>query len=295
MNLKKRIINKICRLGFLNFMPDESYLKLRFKTEMGYPLDLKSPKTFNEKLQWLKLYDRNPEYTKLVDKYGVRKYIADKIGDEYLIPLLGVWDNFDDIDFDKLPEQFVLKCTHDSGGIVICTDKLKFDKALARKKINKSLKRNFFYLTREWPYKNVKPKILAECYMEDKICGELIDYKFFCFKGNVPTVMVCIGRKYGDTKFYFFDSIWNLMRINKRGIQEKPDFSLPKPHNIEKMFELAKVLSSDFPFVRIDLYNCNRKIYFGEITFFPDSGFDNNLIAETDKWFGSMINLEELK
>lgn len=277
-------------MGLTNFLPDKIYLKIRFYLEMGKKLDLKNPQTFNEKLQWLKLYDRNPEYTKMVDKYEVRKYIAEKIGEEYLIPLLGVWDSFDEIDFDKLPDQFVLKCNHDSGGLVICRDKSKLDIEAARKKINKSLKRDFFKITREWPYKDVKPRIIAEKYMSDSD-GKFIDYKFFCFNSFVHNVMVCVDRELGDTKFYFFDKNWDLLRLNKRGKNAPENFSLPKPENMEKMFEIASILSKGTVFSRIDLYNTDGKIYFGEITFFPSSGFDANLLEETDHLFGDLTKI----
>ena len=165
----------------LNLLPDEAYLKLKYRIRMGKPLNLKDPKTFCEKLQWLKLHDRKPEYTTMVDKAAVKGYVAEKLGSQYLIPTLGVWDKFDDIDFDALPDQFVLKCTHDSGGLVICRDKAKLDRDVARKKLERSLKNNYFHRNREWPYKNVKPRILAEVYMKDRGHRDLPVYKFFCF------------------------------------------------------------------------------------------------------------------
>ena len=190
----RRILLGLTSRGFLNFLPDETILKIKFKDRIGKELNLKKPKTFNEKLQWLKLYDRNPAYTKLVDKYEVRKHIAKTIGQEYLIPLLGVWDTFEDINFSKLPNQFVLKCTHDSGGLIICTDKNRLDIDAARKKINKCLKRNYYYPGREWPYKNVKPRIICEKYMVDESGTELKDYKFMCFNGEVKCIFVCLNR-----------------------------------------------------------------------------------------------------
>lgn len=276
----------------MKLIPDKLYLELMFRRRMGKKLNLDNPRTFNEKLQWLKLYDRRPEYTKMVDKYAVKKYVADIIGEEYIIPTLGVWESFDEIDFSQLPNQFVLKCTHDSGGLVICRDKSRFDRESARKKIDKSLKRNYYYSGREWPYKNVPPRIIAEKYMEDSKTKELRDYKFFCFNGYVDCVMICLDRYTGDTKFYFFDKYWNLKRLNKRGKEAPENFTLPKPECIDEMFEIAAALSKNIPFMRVDLYQSNGKVYFGELTFFPDSGFDANLLSKTDKYFGDLINLK---
>lgn len=430
-------------------IPDDIYLRWQFKRIMGYPLDLKNPKTFNEKLQWLKLYDRKPIYTTMVDKYEAKKYVASIIGEQYIIPTLGVWQHFDDIDFNKLPRQFVLKCTHDSGGLVIVRDKNDLDIKRTRRRINASLKRNFYYMGREWPYKNVKPRIIAEKYMSDgrqqdtgelsdyklmcfdgkvrctftctdrftgklkvtffdnnwnvlpferhypksdkpiaqpqnfekmKVLAEqlakdipfvrvdfyningnlyfgeltfypgcgfeefapkeadyklgewiklpytmggyilktdkyllwihpgnksldapnkqydtLVDYKFFCFNGYVDCVMLCVDRQSGNPKFYFFDKDWNLLRLNKRGKNAPNNFTLPKPEGIDQMFFIASKLSVGLKFARIDLYNCNGKIYFGEITFFPDCGFDKNLLQETEMRFGNLIDLQEVK
>ena len=186
----KRLIIRLGKNSFLKCISDEKYLKLTFKDKMGYPLNLKEPKTFCEKLQWLKLYNRKPEYSDMVDKYEAKKYVAERIGDEYIIPTLGVWDKFEDIDFDNLPNQFVLKCTHDSGGLAICRDKSNFDKEYARKKIKKCLKHNYYWSSREWPYKNIKPRIIAEKYMEDSVTKELRDYKFFCFNGKMKFMFI---------------------------------------------------------------------------------------------------------
>ena len=287
-NLFRRIINKLIVYGVFNFLPDEQYLKMRYWLELGKKLDLKNPQTFNEKLQWLKLYDRNPEYTKMVDKYEVRKYIAEKIGEEYLIPLLGVWDNFDDIDFDKLPDQFVLKCTHDSGGLVICKDKSEIDIEAVRKKINKCLKRNFYKLSREWPYKNVKPRIIAEKFMVDESGTELKDYKIFCFGGEPKALFVATDRPH-DTRFDFFDMEFNhlpFLNGHPNAVKE-----IKKPAGFEKMSKLAKKLSEGMSQVRIDFYDINGKVYFGEITFFHWSGMVPFEPEEWDYKFGDMIEL----
>ena len=281
-------------LHFYDKVPDEEFLKRNFKLVMGKELDLENPKTFNEKLQWLKLYDRKPEYTMMADKYAVRKYIAEKLGEEYLIPLLGVWDNPDDIDFDKLPNKFVLKCTHNSGlGMCICKDKSKLDIKKTKKNLKRGLNQNYYLLGREWPYKNIPRKIIAEAYMEDIETEELRDYKFFCFNGYVENVMVCIERNIAEPKFYFFNKEWDLLRINKRGKSAPKGFTILKPKGLEAMFKVASELSKGLAFARIDLYYCNGRIYFGEITFFPDSGLDQNLLPETDKYLGKLINIEK--
>lgn len=270
---------------------DELFLKLKYRLIMKKKLILKNPQTFNEKLQWLKLHDRKPKYTMMVDKYEVRKYIAQKLGEEYLIPLLGVWDNVDDIDFDALPNQFVLKCNHNSGlGMCICKDKSKLDIEKVKKELKKGLKQDYYMTGREWPYKNVKQKIIAEQYISDGNENGLTDYKFFCFDGNVHSVMLCIDRD-TEPKFYFFDREWNLLKLNIRGKDVPDNFTLPKPDRMEDMFKIASQLSKGMKFLRVDLYCCNSKIYFGELTFFPDSGFDANLLTETDKLFGNLINL----
>ena len=179
----------------LRILPDKLYIQLQYFYHFYRFANLKNPQTFNEKLQWLKLYDRNPLYTTMVDKYKVKEYVANIIGKEYIIPTLAVYNNVEDIDFDRLPNQFVLKCNHDSGGLVICKDKSKLDKKGAIKKLSKALKNNFYYNGREWPYKNVKPCVIAEQYMEDSETEELRDYKFFCFNGDVKILFVALGRQ----------------------------------------------------------------------------------------------------
>ncbi len=274
----------------LRFLPDETYVKLYYRVHVKRKLNLKKPKTFNEKLQWLKFNDRDPFYAIVVDKYKVREYIKDTIGEEYLIPLIGVWDNFDDIDFDSLPDKFVLKCNHDSGGLVICTDKDKLDIKAARKKINSSLKCQFYYVGREWQYKNVKPKIICEQFIGEQDCPPA-DYKISCFNGKPDNIMVCYGRETGTTKYYFFDMDWKLLRYNKWGKNAPEDFTLPKPENLEDMIRVAEILSKPYYYARIDLYNIDGKIYFGEITLCPNSGFDANILPETDELFGEKLKL----
>ena len=267
------IITRLMDLNFFWFIKDKSFLKIKYKLVMGTKLDLDNPKTFNEKLQWLKLYDRNSEYTKMVDKYEAKEYVANIIGKEHIIPTLGVWDKFDDIDFDALPNEFVLKPTHTSGNVFICKDKSKIDYKKLKKQVNKWLKRDYYKIHREWPYKNVKPRIIAEEYMENKDHTSIKDYKFYCFNGQADYVMICTGRETGHPKFYFYNKEWKFMRnMSNDGMKLEGKLE-EKPIGIEKMFEIAEKLSQGIKFVRMDLYNVNEKIYFRRIYVFPSSGF----------------------
>lgn len=279
------------KLGLYDNMPDEEYLKRLYKSVMGKELDIDNPKTFNEKLQWLKLYNRCPEYTTMVDKYAVKRYVADKIGEKYIIPTLGVWDHFDDIDFSTLPKQFVLKCTHDSGGLVICKDKAKLDVKKAKSKIEKSLKNNFYLMGREWPYKNVKPRIIAEQYMEDNPDSQdLTDYKLMCFNGKVKCSFTCTSRYAKDgLKVTFFDTNWERMPF-ERHYPAEPN-QICKPKSYEEMTQLAEKLADKIPFVRIDFYEIKGKPYFGEMTFFPGNGMEEFTPEEWDGTLGSWIEL----
>lgn len=283
--------------GRYDGMSDEEYLSRMFEAKMGRRLDLECPKTFNEKIQWLKLYNRKPEYTVMVDKYLVRDYIKERLGEEHLIPLIGVWDDPDKIDFDALPDRFVLKCNHNSGlGMYICRDKSKMDVQAVKDGLRRGLAQNYYLTSREWPYKDVPRRIICERYMTDSEgSADFTDYKFFCFDGKVDCVMVCLERSSGDTKFYFFDRDWRLKRLNPRGINAPEGFTIPKPSCMDEMFEIAASLSRGIPFVRVDLYQSNGQIYFGEMTFFPDGGFDANLLPKTDEYFGNMIVLEDNK
>jgi len=288
--MKKEVLLKLASRNLIK-ISDEEFLKEKYYIRMDKKLNLDSPQTFNEKLQWLKLYDRNPEYTKMVDKYEVKKYISEILGEEYIIPTIGVWDKFEDIDFEKLPNQFVLKCTHDSGGLVICKDKSKLDIKDAKKKINKSLKSNFYYKGREWPYKNVKPRIIAEKYMATSEQKELIDYKFFCFNGIPKYLYVSEGLSdHSTAKMSFADMGYNKAEFYRKDY--KPFGKLPpKPKNFEKMKELAEVLSKNICFLRVDFYEIGKKIYFGELTFFPCSGYVPFEPEEYDKILGDMLDL----
>ena len=271
-------------------LPDKLYLQLRYYMVFHKPLNLKHPKTFSEKLQWLKLYDRKPEYTRMVDKFEAKKYVAERIGEEYIIPTLGVWDHFDDIDFDALPNQFVLKCTHDSGGLVICTDKAAFDRAAAKEKIEECLKRNYFWDYREWPYKNVKPRIIAETYMTDGDSPDLKDYKFFAFDGTVRALFIASERNAcEETKFDFFDA--DFQHLNIINGHPNADIMPEKPENFEHMKDLAAKLSKGFPHLRVDFYEANDRVYFGELTFSHWSGMMPFQPEEWDEIFGSWIKL----
>ncbi len=278
----------------LRYMPARMYLKLKYRIVMKKKLNLANPTTYNEKLQWLKLYDHNPMYTDMVDKYEAKRYVAEHIGEEYIIPTLGVWDRFDDIDFDALPDRFVLKCTHDSGGLVIVKDKSQLDMAAAKAKIEKCLKRNFYYSGREWPYKNVKPRIIAEKYMEDARTAELRDYKFFTFDGVVKALFIASERQKEDeeTKFDFFDENYNHLPIRNG----HPNAAVPpeKPYNFEKMKDLAEKLSQGIPHLRVDFYEVDGRIYFGELTFSHWSGMVPFEPEEWDKTFGDWIELEKV-
>lgn len=274
--LMRNLINKASRI-----LPDKLYIQMKYFIRMKRFPNLKNPKTYNEKLQWLKLYDRNPDYARMVDKYEVKPYVAGLIGEEYIIPTLGVWDRFEDIDFDSLPEQFVLKCTHDSGGLVICRNKSALDMVAAQKKINKCLETNYYYHAREWPYKDLKPRIIAEAYMEDAVTAELRDYKFFCFDGQVKALFIATERasETEETKTDFFDEKFNHLPFTSG--HPNADVSPKKPVNFEKMKELATVLSKGIPHVRVDFYEVNGKAYFGELTFFHWGGM---MPFEPEEW-----------
>ncbi len=279
------------RLGLHGKMEDAEYLRRRFQALMGKPLDLANPRSFNEKLQWLKLHDRNPDYTIMADKIAVKDYVARKIGQEYCIPTLGVWEKPAAIDFDALPEKFVLKCNHNSGlGMCICRDKAVLDRKKTRKALAKGLREKYYLKNREWPYKNIRPRILAEAFLE---CpqGELADYKIHCFHGQPRFILVCQDR-FGATGLTedFFTPQWEHMDLKRPGIPNaaKP---IPAPGKLEEMLELAKQLSADIPFVRVDLYCVEDRIYFSELTFFPASGGKPFQPESWDEILGSWLKL----
>ena len=270
-------------------LSDKVFLKIKYKMKFNKKLDLKNPKTFNEKLQWLKLYDRKHKYTNMVDKYEAKKYVASIIGDEYIIPTIGIYDKFEDIDFKKLPKQFVIKCTHDSGGLIICKDKSKLNIDEVKEKINKSLNLNYYYCGREWPYKKIKPRIIIEKYMEDKETKELQDYKFLCFDGKANLIEIHRGRYKGEYTQDFYNCNWE-----KTEIKQGPDFKgdIKKPTNLEKMINFSEKIANEIKHVRVDWYEVNGKLYFGEITFYDGCGFDPFDLDEYDLLLGSWIDLE---
>lgn len=288
--LYRRVLHKVI-FSTASFYSDKFFLKASFWIVMGRRLDLNNPKSFSEKLQWLKLYRRRPEYTKMVDKIEAKKYVASIIGNEYIIPTLKMYDSINQVNFDELPKQFVIKCTHDSGSVIVCKDKDKLDKKKALEKLNKGLKQNFYYQTREYPYRSVKPRLIAEQYMEDESGYELKDYKIFCFNGQPKMSFVASDRqKEGeDTKFDFYDLEWNHIPVTNG--HPCSEHGIAKPQNYDKMLELASKLSQGIPHVRVDFYNINGKIYFGELTFFHWSGLVPFEPEDWDYTFGSYLHL----
>ncbi len=269
---------------------DELYLKLRWWANMDYPLNLDNPRTFNEKIQWLKLHNHKSEYTMMVDKVEAKKYVANIIGEEYIIPTLAVYNTADEIDFEKLPDQFVLKCTHDSADIVICRDKSRLDFEEARRKMAVGLKRNYYWKSREWPYKNVKPRIIAEKYMSSD-GDELIDYKWFCFEGEPQYMFIATDRfnKSEDTKFDFYDM--NFQHLPFTNGHPNAKRTIEKPLSFETMKALAGRLSEGMPHVRVDFYDINGHVYFGEMTFSHWSGMVPFVPRKWDFVFGEQIKL----
>lgn len=295
--LRKYLINIYEELVLMKrrIVDPEKYLHKMFYRRVGYPLNLDNPKTYNEKLQWLKLYWHHPLLPTLVDKYAVKDYVAMHIGEQFVIPTLGVWEDANDIDWDSLPHQFVLKCTHDSGGLILCQDKNKLDKKAARKQLKKCLSRNFYYSCFEWPYKHVKPRIIAEPYMSDSKSGELNDYKFFCFDGEVKALFIATERnkKGSEVKFDFFDKDFNHLPLRQG--HPNSSFVIQKPSCFETMKDLACKLSKDFPHVRVDFYEIDGQAYFGEMTFFHYAGWVKFDPQEWDNIFGNWLTLPQNK
>jgi len=284
----KKIIAALGRNGLLNWIPDKPYIKLMYYCETGKKLNLENPQTFNEKLQWLKLYDRKPEYTIYADKYAVREYIANTIGEEYLIPLIGVYETVDEIPWNDLLNQFVLKCTHGSGYNIICKDKSKLNVKEVKQKLNQWLKKNYYWSGREWPYKNIKPRIICEKYMVDESGTELKDYKFFCFDGEPKLLYIATDRGI-DTRFDFYDIDFNHLALKQH--YKNASKRLIKPKNFNNMVDLSRIVSKNIPHVRVDFYCINGKIYLGELTFYHFCGYEKFEPEEYDKILGSWIKL----
>lgn len=297
MSSVKSIYQGIARrmLRFLRpFLSDRCYIERYFYLKTGYSLNLDSPKTFNEKLQWLKFNDRNPHYTEMVDKFAVKKYVASVIGEEYVIPTIAVFDNPDEIDYGLLPDRFVLKCTHDSGGIVICKDKASLDKTAATKKLKAGWSRNYYRFSLEFPYKDVKPRIIAEEFLTNE-GSDLCDFKVHCFNGVPKLVLVCKDRysKGGLTEDFFTEK-WEHLDV-KRPTHPNSTETILKPAQLDEMLYLSRQLAKGIPFVRVDWYISNDRLYFGELTFFPASGMTSFVPKSFDDLFGSWLELPEKK
>ena len=272
-------------------MDDRKYLKIRYKSILGKKLNIENPKTFNEKLQWLKIYDRKDIYTKMADKNLAKIFVKDKIGEEYIIPTIGVYNNYDEIDFSLLPESFVMKCTHDSGGVLVVSDKSKFIPERYEKCFKKALSKNFFYEAREWPYKNIEPKIIVEKYMGN----DLTDYRFYCFNGKVKMIYQYLnqsqydGSKPEPTYCNIYDEDWNILPFRQAYAPSKKKYD--KPIECDKMIELSEILSSNTKFLRVDFYIIDGKVYFGELTFYPGGGMSRFYPDEADLEVGKLLNL----
>lgn len=288
-----KVFGNVILYHFCRWMPDEMYLRIKYRMWMGKSLDLKNPQTFGEKLEWLKLFNRKPEYTILVDKVNVKDYVAPIIGERYIIPTLGVWDDPEKIDFDSLPSRFVLKCNHNSGlGMYICKDKSKIDVEKVKSGLRQGLKQNYYIASREWPYKDVPRRILAEQFIDPpKGAQDLPDYKWYCFNGEPKFCQVIQDRNTCET-IDFFDAEWKhqvFIGLNKTADNAK--ITPSRPIHIEEHLAIARELSKGIPFARIDLYETDDRPYFGEVTFFPNSGFGSFRPAEYDEILGAMILL----
>ena len=277
-------------LKTMSIIPDKTYLKMLWNKYMDYPINLKTPKTFSEKIVWLKLYDRKPLYTMLADKYAVKKYVSEKCGEQYVVRNFGMWKRFDDIDFDTLPDQFVLKCNHASGGIAICKDKRTFNKAAARQKLTNCLKSNFYYDYREWVYKDIEPCIIAEEFIGD----DLQDYRVYCFNGEPKIVYSYTnksnaqGTKPEPEYCDIFDVNWKPLPYRQNSPARG---DVPRPPHLEEMLEFSRKISQNIPFVRVDLYDNNGRVLFSECTFYPGGGMSKFRPQEWDSILGSWLHL----
>lgn len=286
-----KFISKLA-LRYPRLFPDKVFLKITYRRVTGEKLNLDDPQSFNEKLQWLKLYDRNPDYTMMVDKYEVKDYVASLIGEDHIIPTLAVFDSVEEIDFDALPNQFVLKCTHDSGGVVICKDKSTINKLDVMKQLSEGLKKNFYYQNREWPYKNVKPRIIAEKYMEESD-GELKDYKVFTFNGEPKLIEIDYDRFKGHLR-NLYDINWTRLDVTILYPTDN-NRTFDKPQMLEQLLDFSRKLSKGIPHVRTDFYIINNQVYFGELTFYHGSGFEPMNPKSFNLEMGRWIKLPERK
>ena len=284
-----RFIVNANRFGMYKGMSDEVYLKRIFKAFHGYTPNLVHPKTLNEKLQWLKLNDRKSIYTTMVDKYETKKYVSSIIGEKYVIPTLGIWNNFDDIDFSQLPESFVIKCTNDSGSVILVKYKKQWDKEYEKKILEKGIAKNYFWSGREWPYKNVKPRIIAEKMVD----LNPVDYKWICMNGEPKVLCMCMDRQKGNLTFNYYDMNFNLLPFEWVHPSCKTR-KIQRPKNFDKMKELARKLSENIPEVRVDFYDIGGQVYFGELTFYHQSGFAPFYPKEWDLKLGQLLDLTDV-
>lgn len=286
------VLLHLCRYWPFRLVSDEFYLKLLHRTFQKEKLDLNNPISFNQKIEWLKLYDRRNEYTMMTDKYLVRKYVEEKIGSQYLIPLLGVWDNPKNIDFDNLPNEFVLKCNHDMGSVVLCTNKNELNRKKTIRYLNKFYRKNYFWPSREYNYFNIDRKVVAEKYMRDE-SGELTDYKFFCFQGIPQFIQVDINRFTNHTR-NFYTTNWEIIPV-ENGCKNNLNLKINKPEDLTLMLDLVSKLSKGYPHIRVDLYYINKKIYFGELTFHHGGGAMRVIPREYDDIWGSYLKLPSVQ
>lgn len=281
-------VEKICSV-----VPDELFIKMQYFFMTGKALKSKKPRTFNEKIQWIKLNDRNEQYTELVDKFEVKKYVSKLIGEDYVIPTIGIWEHPDEINWKLLPDSFVLKCTHDSGGVVICSDKNKLDKRKVMTFLETRLKRNFYWHGREWAYKNVKPRIIAEPYLTDESGSELKDYKVFCFNGEPKLIQVDFGR-YIDHHRNIYDTEWKYQNVSIK-YPTLPDRKIVKPIILDNMLKKAKILSKGFYHARVDFYVIGEKLLFGEITLYHGNGCEKITPEAFSYAMGDWINIGDIR
>lgn len=292
-----RIGISFARRGWLNRLPDKAYLSIMYRATFAEKIDWEHPKTFSEKLQWLKLNDRKAIYSQMVDKYESKQFVAQRIGKEFVIPVVGgPWNHPDEIDYDSLPDQFVLKTTHDCGGVVICKDKRNFDRESAEKILQSHLERNYYLHCREWPYKNVHPRIFAEAYLcKDNGVPGIQDYKFFTFNGEPRLMYIASGRDYaqkdGQVVYAdFFDM--NFQHVDLQIDHDNAPECPPKPHNFEQMVKFAGILAQGTKHLRVDFYEVNGRLYSGELTFFHCGGLHTFRTKQWDPTMGDWISLD---
>lgn len=285
-------INNYDNYRFAHLIPDKLYLKCLFRKYMGQKLNLSSPVTFNEKLQWLKLHDRKPEYATMADKAEVKKYIAEKLGEDFLIPTIGIYDSVNDVPFDTLPENFVIKCTHDSGSTFICKKNSGFHTEHIKRELSSKLKKDFYWFGREWSYKGIRPRIIVEEFIPDKDGNSPVDYKFFCFNGKMEVFKIDYNR-FTKRAANYYDKNCKYLNFGKIKSIPDPSIKLELPENFEEMVEITEKLSEGIPFLRVDLYSVNNHIYFGELTFYPSSGIEH-FTNDGDIFMGKLLDINNI-